>query len=348
MVNQNKRGLNKTKKQCQYPREVLEHYRFRAIELHKKGKKVNDIADFLGVHRGSVSRWITICKRQGKKGIKRRKAKGSAPKLNPKEIRRIIKFLRDDATEHGFDTPLWTCKRVRQIIAKEIGKQLAISNVWKWLTRWGLTNQKPERRALEADPEAVEKWLKEDWPKIRAHAKRWQAMLYFLDEAGVSLTAVMGKTWAPKGKTPVVKTTGKRGGFCVSSAISPAGRMVFRIEKERVTAKVFIGFLKQIIRHHKNRKVIIICDKAPAHRANAVKQFAEGHKNRFNIYFLPSYSPQLNPDERVWKSLKCDKLRAHQAKTKEELRPLILSKMWSIQRTPMLTQSFFNDSYVTQ
>jgi hypothetical protein len=93
-------------------------------------------------------------------------------------------------------------------------------------------------------------WLKEEWPKIKAHAKRWKAIIYFVDEAGVSLVPVMGKTWAPKGKTPVVKVTGNRGGFCVSSAVSPAGRMLFRIEKEKVRAVVHIQFLKQILRHH--------------------------------------------------------------------------------------------------
>src|SRR3989344_4454931 len=122
--------------------------------------------------------------------------------------------------------------------------------------RLNLTNQKPERRATQQDERAVKRWLKEEWPKIREHRRRWQAMLYFMDESGVSLTAVMGKTWEPKGKTPVVKTTGNRGGLCVTSAISPAGKMTFRIEKGKVNAGRHIEFLIQIMKQHPNRKII--------------------------------------------------------------------------------------------
>ena len=326
--------------------EVLEHYRFRAIKLHREGRKPSEIAHFFGMHRGSVSKWITIYKRNGEKGLKSRKAPGPTPKLTDKEIKRVLNILKDSATEHGFDTPLWTCKRLQQIIANETGKSLDISNIWRWLRKWGLTNQKPERRALQADPKKQKQWLREEWPKIKAHAKRWQAMLYFQDEAGVSLIPVMGKTWAPKGETPKVKTTGSKGGFCVSSAVSPAGRMVFRIEKEKVNARVHLQFLKQILKQHPNRKVIVVEDRAPAHTAKKVNDFVEENKKRFALYYLPSYSPHLNPDEQVWNHLKNNKLKAHQVRTKKEFKPLVLSKMRSIQRTKSLIISFFHNSYV--
>jgi len=114
------------------------------------------------------------------------------------------------------------------------------------LIDWGLTNQRPEKIALQKDEKEVKRWLKEEWPKIDNHRRRWQAMLYFLDESGVSLIPVLGKTWAPKGNTPKVKVTGNKGGICVTSAISPAGRMVFRLEKDAVKAEQHIEFLKQI------------------------------------------------------------------------------------------------------
>ena len=83
-------------------------------------------------------------------------------------------------------------------------------------------------------------------------------MLYFQDEAGVSLIPFMRTTWAPKGKTPIIKVTGKKGGICVSSAISLAGRMVFRIEKGRMTSETYIDFLAKIILQHPRRKIVII------------------------------------------------------------------------------------------
>lgn len=329
------------------PRETLEQFRFRAIELRKEGWSVNDIAVSLDMHRGSVSRWLTKNRRGGRSAIKRRKAKGAQPKLNVEHKKEILSWIKRPAMELGFETPLWTCKRVQLLIKKKLGISIAVSNIWTWLQRWGLTSQTPERRALQCNEKEAARWLREDWPKIKAHARRWQAMLYFQDESGVSLTAYLGKTWAPRGKTPIVKVTGKRGGFCVSSAISPAGRLVFRIEKETVTAKVFIDFLKQILRQHANRKVVVIADQAKPHTAKEVRCFVEENKKRFAIYYLPSYSPHLNPDEHVWGHLKAQKLKAHQAQTLKEFKPLVLSKMRSIQRSPTLIKSFFYGPIVT-
>ena len=330
-----------------FSRDVLEHYRFRAIELYKEGQPVNDIAHFFGVHRGSVSRWITTHKRDGKKALKKRKAPGPAYKLSSDEMKAVISLLRDDATIHGFETPLLTCYIICQVVYQKTGKKIHSSNIMRWLKKWNFTNQKPKRQASQQDEKAVKRWVKEEWPKIKDHARRWQAMIYFQDEAGVSLIPVMGKTWAPKGKTPAIKVTGKKGGFCVTSAISPAGKMVFRIEKEKVTALVHIEFLEQILKHHPHRKIIVIEDNAPAHTAQKVKDFAEQQKKRFAIYHLPSYSPELNPDEHVWEYLKARKLKAHQAQIIKELKHLVKRKMQSIQHQPNLIQSFFTRTYVT-
>jgi len=323
------------------PRAQLEHYRFQAIRLRSKGWKVNDIAEAFGLHRTSVSRWFTKMNRHGIKSLKSTRAKGKESKLKKQERKKITEWLKKPATDLGFETPLWTCKRVQQLIKKELQVTIHKSNVWEWLRKWGLTNQKPKHRAHQQDERAVNRWLKEEWPKIKEHCRRWQAMLYFQDESGVSLTAVMGKTWAPKGQTPVMKTTGKRGGLCVTSAISPAGKMVFRIEKGRVNADKHIEFLEQIMSCHPNRKIIIIEDKAPAHRAKKVDDFANENKNHLAIYRIPSYAPELNPDEHVWAYLKAHQLKSHQAQTTHELKRLVKRKMHSIQRKKGLIHSFF-------
>ncbi len=321
--------------------EVLEAYRFRAIELRKKGKRVNEIAEFFGVHPNSVSRWFVIKNKDGIGALKSKKAHGPTPKLRQEEIAKLLQKLKHQATDFGFETPLWTCKRLVVLIKKTTGKTLHNSNVWKMLQRLGITNQKPERRAMQQNPREAKKWLMDEWPEIQAHARRWQAMLYFQDESGISLTPNLGKTWAPKGKTPTIKVTGNRGGFCVTSAISPAGRLVFRLEKGRVNADKFIEFLSQIRSHHKNRKIIVVTDRAPVHRAAKVTAFVEEHKKSFAHYYLPSYSPELNPDENVWGYLKGNKLKDHQAKTTSELRKLTFAGMKSMQMQPELVQSFF-------
>ena len=329
-----------------FSHEVLEHCRFRAIELHKKGKKVNDIADFFGLHRCSVSHWISSYNRDGKKILESKKSTGRPSKLTEQEISELLALFENDAMQYGFETPLWTCRKIQKIVKERFGKKIHTTNIMRWLKKLNMTNQKPRRMAFQRDEKAVKKWLKEEWPKIKSHAKRWQAMLYFQDESGISLTAVMGRTWAPKGQTPVVKVTGKRGGFCLTSAISPAGKMIFRIEKEKITAKIHIEFLEQIIKQHPNRKIIVVEDNARPHIAQEVKEFVEQHKRKFAIYHIPSYAPELNPDEHVWQYLKGYQLKSHQAKDTNELKHLVKRKMQSIQKRTELIHSFFIGTYV--
>lgn len=329
-----------------YSHEILENYRLRAIELYKRGKKINDIAEFFGVHRCSVSHWITAYKRHGKKQLKSRISSGRPFKLTDKEMKNMIKFLYDDATIFGFETPLWTCKRLKQIIFRETGKKIHETNVMRWLKKWGFTSQKPKRYASQRNEIVIKRWLKEEWPKIREHRRRWRAMLYFQDESGVSLTAVLGKTWAKRGKTPIARTTGNQGNLCITSAISPAGRMLFRIEKVKINSYVHVEFLKHILRQHPNRKVIVVEDRAPSHRAKIVKDFIEKNKKKLAVYLLPPYAPDLNPDEHVWRYLKAYQLKTHQAQTTAELKNLVKRKMHGIQKRKDLIHSFFVGTYV--
>lgn len=325
----------------QISHEVLEQYRFRAIKLRKKGWQVNQIAEAFGVNRRAVTRWFTIFRQHGDKALKSKKSNGPEPKLSQEDRRIILAIIRNPAIKYGFETSLWTCKRLQQIIKEQIKKEIDISNIWRWLKEWGLTNQKPDKEAIEKNKKEVRRWLNEEWPKILAHARRWQAIIYFQDESSVSLVPVLGKTWAIKGKTPKIRVTGNRGSIAVSSAISPAGRMVFRIEKDTVTASSFIDFLRQVLKHHKHRKVIVIVDNSKPHIAQMVNNFVGENKTKLAVYYLPTYSPELNPDEEVWNYLKNVKLKAHQARNKKEFTPLVRRKLRSIQKKPELIKSFF-------
>ncbi len=328
-------------------REVMEYQRFRAIELRKKEWSVQDIADSFGVHRGSVSRWLTKHRRKGFASLERRKAPGAKRKLNIFEQKKLLEFIKHPATDFEFETPLWDCTRIQQLIMKKFNKKIDFSNVWRLLRAWNLSPQIPQKQAAEQNKNLVAQWLKKEWTVIEAQVQRWQAILYFQDEAGISLIPALGTTWAPQGETPTVSITGRKGGLCITSAVSPAGRLLFRIEKEKVTAEKHIEFLEQILQHHPRRKIIVVEDRAPVHRAASVKDFVQQHKKRFALYYLPSYSPELNPDEKTWNYLKNKKLKAHQATNKVQLRELVLAKMRSIQHQPEIVKSFFYDSYVT-
>lgn len=322
-------------------RETLEHLRKQAIKLWKEDKKVKDIAHDFGVGLTAVYNWINTYQKKGLSGLNSKKAPGAKPKLSQDEIRKLLNMLKKTADNYGFESPLWECKKITQLIREKFGKIIHFSNVWRLLQKFGLSVQKPQRQAKERDEKEVKEWIENIWPKILMHAKRWQAIIYFQDESAVKLTAVLGTTWGKKGNTPIVRVTGKRGTIGVTSAISPAGRMVFRLEKETVDSSKHIEFLKQVQKNHPRRKIIIIEDKATPHTAKKVSQFVETQKKKLAIYFLPSYSPELNPDEHVWAYLKGFKLKAHQTKDMKEFKPLVLSKMRSIQRKEAIVSSFF-------
>lgn len=322
-------------------RETLEYLRMRAIILWKKDRKPHDIADDFGIGKSAVYNWISTYKKKGKQGLMRTTAPGASPKLSHTQRKRLVKLLEQSADTYQFDNPLWTCKRIQLLILHRFGTKLDISNIWRLLRDMGLTAQKPKRSAMEKNEKEVEEWIENEWPKIQDNAKRWQAMIYFLDESSVQLTAMLGKTWGRKGKTPVVKVTGKRGSITITSAITQAGRMVFRLEKEMITNKEHIEFLKQLQWNHPNRKIIVVEDKARPHIAGKVREFVEKNRKRLALYYLPSYSPELNPDEHVWSYLKRVKLKAHQAKSMDEFKPLVRSHLRSIQRSSSLISSFF-------
>lgn len=327
-------------------RGTLENYRFQALKLRKKGWKVTKIAEAFDLHVKSVSRWFVKASKYGEKSLKSTKAKGNPPKLSKEEVLQIIEILKEDARTFGFPTPLWNCKQIQKVIKQRFNKSLSIPSIWEMLKRLNLTPQKPKRQAIEKDERLANKWLKEEWPKIKAIVRRQQAMLYFQDEAGVSLIPYIRTTWAPKGKTPVIKITGKKGGICVSSAISPAGRMIFRIEKSRMTAETYVDFLSKIILQHPRRKIVLVSDNAPIHKAKLVKEFVLSNAKRITLFNIPAYSPELNPDEHVWAYLKAYELVAHQAQNKEELKKLVNKKMHKIASKKNLINSFFMQNKV--
>lgn len=327
--------------------EVLEQYRFRAIELRAKGWRVKEIAESFGLNPDSVSRWFVKYRRKGKKSLKSTKALGPKPKLSPKQLTDVVNCLKKDALNFGFETPLWTCNELRLLILTRYKKKIHNSNVWRWLKRLKQSNQKPKNVAKEQDVREARRWLREEWPKILTHARRWKAIVYFQDEAGVSLIPYLGKTWGAKGKTPVVRLTGHKGGLSLSSAISMSGEMLFRFETEKVNAAIHIDFLSKLRTHHPNRKVIVILDNAPIHTAGAVGEYVNRHAESFAVYYLPSYSPELNPDELVWGYIKGNGLKAHSATNKVELKRVTKNAMHGIQKRPGLVKSFFKHAKLT-
>jgi transposase len=208
-----------------------------------------------------------------------------------------------------------------------------------------LSYQKPEKKYSETDEALRQDWLTNELPRILETVKKYKAILYFEDESNISLTALLGKTWAPRGKTPTQQVTGARGGVSAISAISKQGSLIFNLHEKRIASQEIIHFLDQILKHHKRRHIVVVMDQAPPHTSKKTRKFIDSQK-RLHVFYLPPYSPDWNPDEYVWNHLKHQELKGHQAKTKEEIKLLTQNKLTKMADDSHLMRGIFFRCYV--
>jgi len=244
------------------------------------------------------------------------------------------------AVSYGFESDLWTVGRLHQVIGQRLQVDVSKNTVWRRLVEAGLTYQKPERTYYEADETIRKRWRRYEIPKIKCCIAEKRAILYFQDESNVSLSAFLGKTWAPRGKTPKAAVTGVRGGVSAVSAISGQGLLVFRLYDKRIASDEIIEFLSQMLRHHSRRHLVVVMDRATPHISLKTQQFIDSQQ-RLHVFYLPPYSPDWNPDEKVWYHLKCHELKSHQAKSKEELHSLAYSKLETMSTNVKLLRGIY-------
>jgi transposase len=315
-------------------------FRKRAVEAVQQGIPVGQVAAAYGVSRVTVFRWTQRIDSEGEQGLQRRSGSGRPRKLEELTEEELHTIVVQPASCFGYETDLWTVGRLQRVIQEEFGVRLSKNTVWRRLRQAGLTYQKPEREYYEIDEETRKHWLRYEVPRIRRAVVKYRAILYFQDEANVSLTAFLGKTWAPCGKTPKANVTGKRGGVAAMSAISRRGHLLFRLHEKRIASPEVIAFLGQMLRHHPRRHLVVIMDQAPPHTSKKTQSFIDGQR-RLHVFHLPKYSPDWNPDEKVWNHLKHQELQSHQAKTKMELKQLTRRKLQSMARRPSLMRGIF-------
>ncbi|MGW6691870.1 IS630 family transposase [Streptomyces sp. NPDC054961] len=218
----------------------------------------------------------------------------------------------------GLSGQLWTRGQVGVLIAKLYRVRLTEPGVGKYLRRWGLSFQRPDKRAIEQDPEAVRVWLEETWPAIRAKAKAEGGEVLFADQVGIRSDQVSGRTWGERGRTPIVRRTGNRISVNAVSAISTKGRMHFMVFTESFDANVMCRFLGRLAGHF-DRKIHLVVDRHSAHRSRTVRDWLADHADQVELHFLPSYSPELNPDELVNADLKRSLPASSKARTQAQL-----------------------------
>jgi transposase len=275
------------------------------------------------VRPNAVNRWIRRYRQGGWAGLaerRRGRRAGEQAALTEPQQQEVIALVREATPDQlGLPGFLWTREAVGELIARRDGVRLARTTMGAYLRGWGFSPHKPQHRALEQDPAAVARWLAEDYPAICAQAKREGGVVLWLDEMGVRSDAAAGRSWAPVGQTPVIKGTGKRFRVNMVSAISNAGRLRFRLFTGSFTGAVFIDFLGRLVRDCGGRKVHLIVDGHPVHRAKLVSAWVGRHADRIELHFLPGYSPELNPVEQLNQDVKANAAGRRRARSAAEL-----------------------------
>jgi transposase len=284
--------------------KTLEAIRIRAVERVEAGESPEVVIQALGMSRARIYEWLAAYREGGYEALKAKKLFGRPSKLTGKRLDQLYRIITmKNPMQLKFSFALWTRSMVREVIRDKFDVHLSDVSVGRLLKKLGLSPQKPLRRAYQQNPEAVDRWVNEEYPEIRKLAKREKARIFFADEASVRSDYHSGTTWAPRGQTPIVPSTGARFSLNLVSAVSPRGEMRFMTINGRMNADKFIEFLQRLIKGAKH-PVFLIVDGHPTHRAVKVKKFVVSTKGMLQLFFLPPYSPELNPDESVWNYLK--------------------------------------------
>lgn len=321
--------------------KTLEELRIRAVLRVEAGESPEVVIKALGFTRARIYEWLALYREGGLDALKAKTISGRPPKLTGSQLKKIYRTVVDkDPRQLKFPFALWTCAMVRVFIKREFGIRVSEVTVGRLLKKLGLSPQRPVRQAIQQKKELVVDWMAKDFPAIKKMAQQEKATIYFGDEASVRSDYHSGTTWAPKGKTPVVKTTGSRFRVNIISAIASKGDLRFMATEKRVTAEVFCEFLNRLIANAPG-PVFLILDQHPVHRSTKVKEFVAATQGRLKLFYLPPYSPDLNPDELVWSYVKKHNVGKCSVENKAGFKKMVKSTLHSLQKMPAKIRSFF-------
>ncbi|CAI06416.1 transposase [Aromatoleum aromaticum EbN1] len=318
----------------------LQVMRQQAIKAVREGQTVQSVAAAFGVNVRSVFRWLADFAQGGQNALLAKPIPGRPSKVSTEEMRWLAQAVRDHTPlQYKFEFGLWTLSLIRALIIRQFGKALSIATVSRLMKGLGFSAQKPLYQAWQQDAALVRQWEAETYPAIRSEARATGATIYFADESGIRSDYHTGTTWAPRGQTPVVEVTGRRFSLNMISAVSPQGEFRFMLHEGSVTATVFREFLKRLM-IGADKPVFVIVDGHPIHKAKLVRAYVDSLEGQLRLFYLPPYSPQLNPDEQVWAHVK-RQVSKRLVQDKDEMKRLALGALRRIQRLPSLVKSFF-------
>jgi transposase len=330
--------------------EQLYALRKQVIRMSQKGIGVMKIAELTGLSWAGVNAALKLYSAGGLKALrpsKRGAKQGTRRSLTNEQAQMIQQRICDKRPEQlKMDFALWSCKAVMQLIEGECGIKLHERSVGKYLARWGFTPQKPIKKAYEQQPAAVQKWLDESYPAIAEQAKREGGEIHWADETALVNTDVRGRSFAPVGKTPVILSVGgTRHKLSMIASVTNQGKMRWMIIEEAFNSDKLIEFLESLIKDA-GRKAFVILDNLRVHHSKPVKAWVAERTTQIELFYLPSYSPELNPEERLNADLKHAMRTKVPARTKPKLRAATSAHMTQLEQNPQRVKSFFQDKFV--
>jgi transposase len=315
--------------------------RLRALQLKEQGWRQRDIAEALGVTEDTVGRWLARARVGGPAALRARPAPGHPSKLSPAQRRSIPEFLWHGPEAYGFQGEVWTCARVAKVIEEEFGVTYHKGHVARLLKQLHRTPQVPIQRALQRDEGAIEHWRDEVWPELRKRSRRERRVLVFVDEAGFYLLPGVVKTYAPEGRTPVLRPKLTRDHLSVMGGMTLSGKVYTLVRQEPLNGLHSVEFLIHLGRVARDR-LLVIWDGSPIHRRAEVTEFVAETRGKVWLEALPGYAPDLNPwDEGGWQHLKHVEMRNLVCEDLEELHQEFHLAVGRVQLKPQLVRSFF-------
>ena len=331
------------------PAAAQDELRDRAIAAINDGLSQAEASRIFAIPDRSIRRWVAQMRREGVKRIapkKRGRRAGEVSELSPKQGKRIRALVIGKMPDQLIlPFYLWTREAVGQLIERETGIKLSLASIGNWLARWGMSAQKPVRRAYERNDQKIAAWLAADYPAIHAKARRQRGLIYWADECGMRSDDVRGRSFAPKGQTPETASTGQRFGCNMISALTNRGSLAFQGFNGKFNAPLFIGFLERLVKQAKGRKVFLIVDGHPVHHAKLVTQWLAERSRSIEMHFLPGYAPELNPDELLNHDVKLSLVK-QRPRTAAALRSAVRSHLHRRQKQPPVVRNFFKAKHV--
>jgi len=324
--------------------EAQQQIRNQAIRLKKSGRTYKEISQITGVHTSAIGRWYRAYKREGTKAIhikKRGRPTGSCRTLDPEQEKTLQKAIYDKCPDQmKLPFALWTRIAVQQLIKQLWSIDMPIRTVGEYLHRWGFTPQKPLRRAYKQNPKAVKRWLDVEYPKIVKSAKKENAEIHWGDETGLCNDSYHGRSYAPRGQTPAIRLHPRCKRVNLISTVTNQGKVRFMVYKERMNSKILIKFMRRLIKNSE-KKIVLILDNLKVHHSYVVRDWLEEHENEIEVFFLPSYSPELNPDEYLNCDLKSGVHSRTPARTKTQLKNKAISHLRKLQKLSDRVKKYF-------